>query len=85
MATTGGHTVKAFDEDLAQLRALISQMGGFAEHALDEAMRCLVQRDREGALRTISATIRPISGSSESGRKFGLSSIAGTRLAMFLA
>ena len=53
MATTGGHTVKAFDEDLAQLRALISQMGGFAEHALGEAMRCLMERDREGALRVV--------------------------------
>jgi phosphate transport system protein len=53
MATTGGHTIKAFDEDLAQLRALISQMGGFAEHALGEAMRCLMERDREGALRVV--------------------------------
>jgi phosphate transport system protein len=55
MATTGGHTIKAFDEDLAQLRALISQMGGFAEHALGEAMRCLMQRDREGALRVVES------------------------------
>jgi phosphate transport system protein len=53
MATTGGHIVKAFDEDLAQLRALISQMGGFAEHALGEAIRCLMERDREGALRVV--------------------------------
>ncbi|HEX8063351.1 MAG TPA: phosphate signaling complex protein PhoU [Allosphingosinicella sp.] len=53
MAATGGHTVKAFDEDLGQLRALVSQMGGFAEHALGEAMRCLVQRDCEGALRIV--------------------------------
>jgi phosphate transport system protein len=55
MATTGGHIVKAFDEDLAQLRALISQMGGFAEHALGEAMRCLMERDREGALRVVES------------------------------
>jgi phosphate transport system protein len=53
MATTGGHIVKAFDEDLAQLRALISEMGGFAEHALGEAIRCLTERDREGALRVV--------------------------------
>ena len=33
MATTAGHTLKAFDEDLERLRALISQMGGLAEHA----------------------------------------------------
>jgi phosphate transport system protein len=43
------HTLKAFDEDLDRLRALISQMGGLAEHAIGEAMRCLVQRDLEGA------------------------------------
>jgi phosphate transport system protein len=43
------HTLKAFDEDLDRLRALISQMGGLAEHAIGEAMRCLVQRDIEAA------------------------------------
>ena len=43
------HTLKAFDEDLESLRALISQMGGLAEHAIGEAMRCLVQRDLDGA------------------------------------
>ena len=46
---TSGHTLKAFDEDLDRLRALISEMGGLAEHAIGEAMRCLVQRDVEGA------------------------------------
>ncbi|HEY0044816.1 MAG TPA: phosphate signaling complex protein PhoU [Allosphingosinicella sp.] len=54
MATAGGHTLKAFDEDLAQLRALISQMGGIAEHALRESIRCLMQKDREGALRVVA-------------------------------
>ncbi|MEO7602566.1 MAG: phosphate signaling complex protein PhoU [Sphingomicrobium sp.] len=49
----GGHTIKAFDDDIERLRALISQMGGFAEHAIGEAMRCLVQRDLEGAERII--------------------------------
>ncbi|WP_394999377.1 phosphate signaling complex protein PhoU [Sphingomonas sp.] len=53
MPTTAGHTLKAFDEDLDRLRALISQMGGLAEHAIRESMRCLVQRDLEGALRII--------------------------------
>lgn len=47
------HTLKAFDEDLDRLRALISQMGGLAEHAIGEAMRCLVQRDIEGAARVV--------------------------------
>jgi len=49
MQQTREHTLKAFDEDLDRLRALISQMGGIAEHAISEAMRCLIQRDLEGA------------------------------------
>jgi phosphate transport system protein len=47
------HTLKAFDQDLDRLRALISQMGGLAEHSISEAMRCLVQRDVEGAARVV--------------------------------
>ena len=43
------HTLKAFDDDLGRLRALISEMGGLAEHAIGEAMRCLMQRDLDGA------------------------------------
>ncbi len=50
---TGGHTLKAFDQDIDRLRALISQMGGLAEHAIGEAMRCLIQRDSEGAQRIV--------------------------------
>jgi phosphate transport system protein len=50
---THGHTLKAFDEDLDRLRALISEMGGLAEHAISEAMRCLVQRDVEGAAKIV--------------------------------
>jgi len=49
MQQTREHTLKAFDEDLDRLRALISQMGGIAEHAISEAMRCLIQRDLEAA------------------------------------
>lgn len=52
MATTG-HTLKAFDEDLDRLRALISQMGGLAEHSIRESMRCLVERDLDGAARVV--------------------------------
>jgi phosphate transport system protein len=48
------HTLKAFDEDLDRLRALISQMGGLAEHAISEAMRCLIQRDVEAAQRVVA-------------------------------
>src|SRR3569832_953378 len=49
MQQASGHTLKAFDDDIERLRALISQMGGLAEHSLQEAMRCLVQRDTAGA------------------------------------
>jgi len=48
------HTLKAFDDDLDRLRGLISQMGGLAEHAIGEAMRCLVDRDVEGAERVVA-------------------------------
>jgi phosphate transport system protein len=53
MQQSTAHTLKAFDEDIDRLRALISQMGGLAEHAIGEAMRCLMQRDTEGAQRVV--------------------------------
>jgi phosphate transport system protein len=53
MQQASGHTLKAFDEDIERLRALISQMGGLAEHAIQEAMRCLIQRDVEGAAQIV--------------------------------
>ena len=53
MQQASGHTLKAFDEDIERLRALISQMGGLAEHAIQEAMRCLIQRDIEGAAQIV--------------------------------
>lgn len=53
MQQIAGHTLKAFDEDIERLRALISQMGGLAEHAIAEAMRCLTQRDIEGATKVV--------------------------------
>ena len=53
MQQASGHTLKAFDEDIERLRALISQMGGLAEHAIEEAMRSLMQRDVEGAAHVV--------------------------------
>ena len=53
MQQASGHTLKAFDEDIERLRALFSQMGGLAEHAIGEAMRCRNQRDLDGALRVV--------------------------------
>lgn len=52
MATTG-HTVKAFDDDLGQLRALVSEMGGRAEAAIEDAMQALARRDLDAAARIV--------------------------------
>lgn len=45
MGTGQEHTVKAFDEDIKHLRALISQMGGLAEEAIGDAMTALQRGD----------------------------------------
>lgn len=45
MASGHEHTVKAFDQDISQLRALISQMGGLAEQAIYDAMKALQRGD----------------------------------------
>jgi phosphate transport system protein len=39
------HTVKAFDDDINGLRALIAEMGGLTEDAIDNAMRALQTLD----------------------------------------
>jgi phosphate transport system protein len=53
-----GHTLKAFDEDLDQLRALISEMGGLAEEAIRESMRALLQRDVGAAQKVVEDDAR---------------------------
>lgn len=53
MVGTTGHTVKAFDEELGQLRALISEMGGLAEQAINQAMKALVRRDNDAAMKVV--------------------------------
>jgi phosphate transport system protein len=53
MNGTTGHTVKAFDEELNELRALISEMGGHAEQAIGQAMQALVRRDVDAAMRVV--------------------------------
>ena len=53
-----GHTLKAFDQDLADLRALIMTMGSFAEAAIEEAMRCLVDRDEAAAAQLVEADVQ---------------------------
>ena len=44
-----GHTVKAFDDELDELRATIAEMGGLAETAIRESMDALVARDDAAA------------------------------------
>ena len=57
MATTG-HTIKAFDQELDQLRAAISEMGGLAEAAIRDSMEALVKRDNEAAARVVERDAR---------------------------
>jgi len=45
MATGHEHTVKVFDDEIGQLRGLISQMGGLAERAIHDAMNALQRGD----------------------------------------
>jgi len=53
-----GHTLKAFDQDLADLRGLITDMGLFAEAAIEESMRCLVEGDNEAAQQLVEADVQ---------------------------
>ena len=55
---SAAHTVKAFDDELDQLRALIAEMGGLAETAISDSMRALVQRDSETAIRVVQEDSR---------------------------
>jgi phosphate transport system protein len=47
MATGHEHTVKAFDQEIGQLRGMISQMGGLAEEAIADAITALQRNDLE--------------------------------------
>jgi phosphate transport system protein len=41
------HTVKAFDNEITQLRGLIAEMGGLAETSIARAIEALVRHDEE--------------------------------------
>jgi phosphate transport system protein len=43
------HTLKAFDDEIVELRGLISEMGGRAEAAIEKAMAALIRHDRDAA------------------------------------
>ncbi len=48
------HTVKAFDDEIGELRGLISEMGGRAEAAIDHAMTALVRGDADLAASVVA-------------------------------
>ena len=52
------HTVRAFDQDIGELRGLIAEMGAFAEAAIAEAMRCLIDRDVDAARQLVEADVQ---------------------------
>jgi phosphate transport system protein len=54
MASNETHTVKAFDADIDQLRAVIAQMGGLAEMAIRDAVGALTSGDGARALRVVN-------------------------------
>jgi phosphate transport system protein len=53
MTSNEGHTLKAFDTDLDQLRGVIAEMGGLAEAAIRDATGALAERDAERAARVV--------------------------------
>lgn len=49
------HTVKAFDNEISQLRGLIAEMGGLSEVAIRESVDALIRRDEEKANQVVAA------------------------------
>lgn len=56
MASSGAHTLKAFDEDLEDLRAQVAALGGWAEAATREAMEALLRLDPALAAQSLQRT-----------------------------
>lgn len=54
MADTSAHTVKSFDEDIAQLRAIITRMGGLCELQISAAVEALVTRNVDAARQVVA-------------------------------
>ena len=67
MPRSSAHTVKAFDDDLSELRASVAAVGGWAEAALREAMEALLRVDGEGAASAIDRAkiVRALAGDVE--------------------
>jgi len=52
------HTITAFEDELNQLKSLVSRMGGLAESALASAIDALVKRDNAVALRLLEEDVK---------------------------
>jgi phosphate transport system protein len=52
------HTVKAFDDDIGELRGLVAAMGGLAEVAITDAITSLIELDVEKAARVVLSDAR---------------------------
>ena len=48
------HTLRAFDDEIVELRGLISEMGGRAEAAIEQAMTALVRHDTSAAAQIVA-------------------------------
>lgn len=58
MTERASHTVKSYDDDIHQLRSLISQMGGLCEAQIIDAIDALTRRDAEAALQVVATDAR---------------------------
>ena len=58
MAELTAHTVKSFDDDIHQLRSLVTQMGGLCEVQITQAIEALMERDPEQAMAVVSTDPR---------------------------
>lgn len=54
MSDTASHTVKSFDDDLAQLRTRIGEMGGLVEAQINAAVDALARRDVDAAMQVVA-------------------------------
>jgi len=52
------HTVKAFDNEIGQLRGLVAEMGGLAEVAIRDAIQALTKHDEELASQVVANDAR---------------------------
>jgi phosphate transport system protein len=58
MSDNTAHTVKSFDEDIAQLRSIITRMGGMCEAQIAAAVEALVTRNVDAALQVVAEDAR---------------------------